>query len=280
MDFVKKWALTIFSIVLTSSSAGAEPGQHFNRAIFVLFENTSYRRTIAQPFFKELADRGANFTNFFAEARPSQPNYIALTSGDTHGVRTNSNINLNVRNIVDLLEAKGIEWRAYAEDFPGNCFQRASTNNYARKHNPFISYINIQNNPQRCAKIVNANQFATDVAGGTLPSYVFYIPDMNNDGHDTGVRFADRWYRAKFGPLVNSDEFMKGTVLISTFDEGSSRSNQIYTSIVGPNVVPATIVEIDQNHYSLLKLIEDNWNLGNLGLRDSTAAPVPNIWKQ
>jgi hypothetical protein len=30
---------------------------------------------------------------------------------------------------------------------------------------------------------------------------------------------------------------------------------------------------------SLLKLIEDNWALGNLGKQDVSSNPIPNIWK-
>jgi phospholipase C len=266
--------------LIFSGAAHAVPGQHFDRAIFVLFENTNYSKAIRQPFFKELADKGAHFTNFKAETHPSQPNYIALAAGDTHGVRSNGNVNLNVASIVDLLEAKGLTWKAYAEDYPGNCFRGGSYRNYARKHNPFISFVNVQSNPARCGKIVPAAEFEQDVAAGTLPNYVFYIPNGKNDGHDTGVAYADRWFRGKFESLVNNPNFMNRTVLIPTFDEGSGgSSNQVYTSIVGPSVIPGTMVGDLQNHYTLLRMIEDNWNLGTLGLRDASAPLVPDIWQ-
>jgi len=271
---------TIVLCLMINGVANADPGQHFDRAIFVLFENTNYASAIRQPFFKDIADKGAHFTNFRAETHPSQPNYIALAAGDTHGVRTDGNVNLNVASIVDLLEAKGLTWKVYAEDYPGNCFRGGSYRNYARKHNPFISFLNVQTNPTRCGKIVPATEFDTDAAAGTLPNYVFYIPNGKNDGHDTGVAFADRWFREKFEPLVNNRDFLERTVLITTFDEGSGGSaNQVYTSIIGSSVVPGTMVGEPLNHYSLLRMIEENWNLGTLGLKDASAPPVPNIWQ-
>lgn len=269
-----------FVFTMCSPVFAAKSGKYFDRAIFVLFENTDYSDAVKQPFFKQLADRGAHFSNFLALAHPSQPNYIALTSGSLHGVQSNGNYDLDVSNIADLLEAKGLTWKVYVEDFPGGCFTGASSSGYARKHNPFISYLNIQKNASRCANIVNAREFDSDASAGRLPNYVFYVPNNKNSGHDTGVRYADNWYGGKFGSYVTNARFMENTVLISTFDErgGYSGRNQIYTSIVGPSVRPG-VQSTELTLYSLLKLVEENWQLGNLGLEDAKAAPIPNIWQ-
>lgn len=269
----------IFLILPMNAIALQQSGKYFDRAIFVLFENTNYSDAIRQPFFRQLADGGAHFSNFIAMTHPSQGNYVALTSGSLNGVTDDGEYDLNVNNIADLLEAKGLTWKVYSEAYPGNCFTGKSKGKYARKHNPFISYVNIQKNPSRCANIVEASQFDRDAANGALPNYVFYIPDENNDSHDTGVTFADSWYRQKFSPYLSNPIFMANTVVISTFDEsGSSTKNQIYTSIVGPSVRPGVVSDA-LNTYSLLNLIEQNWNLGTLGKQDATATPIPNIWQ-
>jgi acid phosphatase len=49
----------------------------------------------------------------------------------------------------------------------------------------------VQTNPARCQHVVNAAVLATDIANGTLPDYGFYVPDVTNDGHDTGIAFAE-----------------------------------------------------------------------------------------
>lgn len=274
-----KSMIYVLALVASSTTFAAQNGKYFDRAIFVLFENTNYSDAIKQPFFKQLADRGAHFSNFLALTHPSQPNYIALTSGSLHGVKTNGVVDLDVPNIADLLEARGLTWKVYAEDYPGNCFTRASKSGYARKHNPFISYLNIQNAPSRCANILNADQFDKDATNGSLPDYVFYIPNNRNSGHDTGVAYADRWYGQKFSKYVADQKFMENTVLISTFDEsGASSRNQIYTSIAGPSVRPG-VYSTEVTLYSLLKLVEENWALGNLGKEDAKAVPIPNIWQ-
>lgn len=284
---MKAFSLLCGIFIFTAGIAGAAnaaaaptpiPGRFFDRAIFVLFENTNYDTAMKQPFFGKLAANGASFSNFMALTHPSQGNYVALTSGSVYGVRNDNPIDLNVHNIADLLEAKGYTWKVYAEDYPGNCFAGNSRAGYARKHNPFISYLNIQKVPARCANIVNASQFDIDAANGTLPNYVFYVPNDRNSGHDTGIAFADKWYAQRFTKYLQNAQFMANTILISTFDEsGLSSKNQIYTTIVGPRVISGVRSE-PLNLISLLKLMEENWDLGDLGQFDTKAASIPNIW--
>ena len=277
---IKKLSLFfLLSAISISASATPRTGRYFDRAVFVVFENTNYSDAIAQPFFKSLASKGANFSNFFALTHPSQGNYIALTSGDLNGVTNDNPHDVNVYSVVDLLEAKGLTWKVYAENYPGNCFTGKSSGSYVRKHNPFISYLNIQKNSARCANIVEASQFDQDAARGALPNYVFYVPNSKNDGHDTGVAYADSWYAQKFSKYFSNTQFMQDTVVITTFDEsGFSAKNQIYTSILGPAVRPGSYGD-SLTIPSLLKLIEDNWGLGNLGKQDVSSNPVPNIWQ-
>jgi phospholipase C len=275
----KSLFLFVFLILPFSALSSLRTGKYFDRAIFVIFENTNYSSAIKQPYFKKLADSGALFTNFHAITHPSQGNYVALTSGSTNGVQNDSVYNLNVNHIADLLEQRGLTWKVYVEDYPGRCFSGKSSGTYERKHNPFMSYLNIQTNPTRCANIVSTSEFDRDVKNGTLPNYAFYVPGMKNDGHDTGVAFADKWYQKIFSNYLNDSRFIENTILISTFDESSGDAkNQIYVSIVGPAVKPI-VISSSLNLYSLLNLVEDNWNLGSLGKFDATAHPILDIWR-
>lgn len=274
----------MISVMLTAlvgfKAFALQSGHFFNRSIIVIFENTNYADALKQPVFQQLARGGALFSNFQALAHPSQGNYVGLTAGSLSGVGGDNPINLNVRNIVDLLEARGINWKVYAENYPGGCYTGISASGgYFRKHNPFISFVDIQTSPSRCAHIVEAAEFDQDAANGTMPEYVFYIPNIRNDGHDTGVAYANRWYAQRFASYLNSTSFMQNTVVITTFDEsGNSSENQIYTSIFGPAVNPGNY-STPLNTVSILRLIEDNWNLGTLGTGDQSTPLIPNIWR-
>ncbi len=252
----------------------------FSRVIYVIFENEDQKQVISNAYFKSLADKGANFTNMKAESHPSQGNYIAMVAGDTLGVQGDGNIDLNAPNIADLLENKNRTWKTYAEGYPGNCFKGSRSGKYARKHVPLISFVNITNSASRCSNIVNEKNFISDWKTGKLPNYSIYIPDLNNDGHDTSIDFAANYVKKTFDAAFNDPTMMKDTLVILTYDESSySGDNKIYNVFLGPMIKPGSVVTASHSHYSLLKMIEDDWGLGSLNRNDATSQPITGIWK-
>jgi hypothetical protein len=106
-------------------------------------------------------------------------------------------------------------------------------------------------------------------------------PDLNNDGHDTGVAFADHWLAQTFGPWLEDPRFMDGMLFVVTFDEGSSSGpNHIYTVLYGHAVVPGSVSASRYDHYSLLRTIEDAWALGTLGQQDAEASAIMEVWRR
>lgn len=252
----------------------------FQKVTIIVLENVDYSKAVAQPFLKQFAKNGALLADLAAATHPSQGNYFALTAGSTYGVKSNRPINLDVRHIGDLLEEKNLTWKMYAEDYPGNCFLKAAYKQYSRKHAPFISYKNVQKNPERCAKIVNGKEFDKDIADGTLPNYSLYIPNDHNNGHDTGVAYADRWLAKRFGPLLKDPNFMKDMLVIITFDENGGRSgNKIYTALYGDSIKAGTVSKQSYNLYSILRTIQDAWGLETLKKYDAGAKSINDIWK-
>jgi hypothetical protein len=274
--FLKVSFLSLFC--LASAHAG---DASFKRAIIVVLENTNYDVAIQQPIFAKLASEGSLFTQFMAEGHPSQPNYIAMIAGDTLGVRNDSPVNLNANHLGNLLTAKGLDWKLYAEDLPSNCFLGTTSGKYARKHVPFLSFLNVQQNPAECAKVVNASEFQKDLANNKVPAFSMYIPNLDNDGHDTGADYAAQWFSNAFGGVLSNSKFMKDTLIIVTFDESEKilQKNQVYTVMLGANVIPGSKVDTLTSHYSVLRTIEDNFSLGNLGKNDAQATSVKGIWQ-
>lgn len=278
-----KTVLSILCILIPARQAmAAQPGKgpSFTKVMIVVLENTGYNNALQQPFLSELVKHGASFTNFFALSRPSQPNYIAMVAGDTFGVRSNDNVTLDERHLVDLLEENGKSWKVYAEDFPGNCFLGAKSGAYVRRHVPFLSFKNVQSIPARCARILEARQFDADVRDGGLPDFAMYIPNNLDNGHDTGATHADRWLRKRFGSLLSDRRFMKGMLFVVTFDEGfAGDNNHIYTVFLGDDVMPSTISEARYDHYSVLRTIQNAFGLPSLGRHDAQADVIRGIWK-
>lgn len=260
----------------TTSQTAVDPSQ--KHVFMIVLENTDAASAIQQPFLSQLAAQGALLTNYSAITNPSQPNYIGLTSGGTWGIADDNNHTVDVRHIGNLIEEKGLTWKSYAEGYPGGCNLSANVGTYYRKHEPFLSYTNVQTDPTRCAKVVNSSEFSTDLAAGNLPNFSLYIPDINNDGHDTGVAYADNWLSSTFSTLIKDPNFMKNNLFIVTFDEGS-QANQVYTVLYGDSVKAGAQSAQATGHYGLLATIEQYLGLGSLGQADATAQPITGIWK-
>ncbi|MER3445359.1 MAG: hypothetical protein C4291_00330 [Candidatus Dadabacteria bacterium] len=258
-------------------SKSANRGHHFERVLIIILENQNYGDAIADPYLNSLAKKGANLTNFHAITHPSYPNYLAMITGKEIPTRGDKQVNLNERTIADLLKPAGLTWKNYAEGYPGNCFKYPTFGLYARKHVPFMSFIQIQE--QECENIVPATRFAEDLNGGALPNYMFYSPDMDNDGHDTGLGYCSKWLKGFLEPLRKNEAFMKGTLIVVTFDESRNDSNNhIYTVLLGDMVKPGEYNE-NYNHYSVLRTIEDNFGLGTLSDGDGGTKPIVGVWK-
>jgi hypothetical protein len=268
------------AVSFAAESAKAPTPPSFKKIVVVYLENTDYRGALRQAYLSKLAKSGALLTDFHAETHPSQPNYVALAAGTTAGVHADANSDLDERHLGDLLEAAGRTWKVYAEDYPGSCFLGQRKGLYVRKHVPFVSFLNVQRDPKRCANIVDASDFKSDYRKRRLPDFSFFAPNMEDDGHETGVKFADRWVSKTFGPLLEDAEASAGVLVVVTFDEDDSLgNNHIYTVLAGDSVAPGSTSNRRYNHYSLLRTIEDAWNLGSLGRADAAAEPISGVWK-
>ena len=274
------WLIVFFGLIGIPSPAYSAK-HSFDHVFIVVLENTNEADAYAQPFLRTIANQGAYLANFHGVTHPSQPNYLALTSGSTWNA-DNKMVSIDTNHIGDLLEAKGKSWKVYAEQYPGNCFLNEKSGAYARKHVPFLSYKNIQSNPSRCsARIVNSDALQADIMKGRFADFSLYIPDNNNNGHNTGVAYADSRLKKTFEPLLKNKKFINGLLFIVTFDEGGKHNddNHIYTAFRGDSVKPGTVSNTRYDLYSLLRTIEDGLHTGTLGRNDQKAGPVTGIWR-
>jgi len=118
-----------------------------------------------------------------------------------------------------------------------------ATDQYAARHNPFIYFHSIIDDPQRCsAHVVPLEPTAGGPAGGlaadlasaaTTPAFSYITPNLCDDAHDAtcvgpnlaggtqGGLFAADLFLKKWVPKITaSPAFADGGMLVVTFDEG------------------------------------------------------------
>ena len=311
--------LLVILVLLGPNSLDAQNDRstlkNFQHVFLIMMENTGYAALIGNPnapFTNFAATNYGLATSYFGVTHPSQPNYIAATSGSTNGVPDDNDITINVPNIVDQLEGADKTWKAYMQSLSlcATKLDHACGNQlYERKHNPFVSYQDVQTNPARMANIVDFSEFSTDLANGTVPDYSWISPDQCHDMHGRAATPADPCDFSQVQALISTgDAFVQGavnaimkssawtgnSVIFITWDESDftgtgpfgfgDTSGCCDADPGGGHVVTITISHsdhsarssgVDYNHYSMLATIEGGWKLGCLAFTCDTANVQP-----
>jgi hypothetical protein len=259
-----RWIAAVLSAAMMSLPIQAARGGDqklplFDHVVVVIMENHSFDQIVGPnraPFINSLGRSGALFANAFAVAHPSQPNYIALFSGSTHGVSDNKDHTFNAPTLTGALAKAGKSFIGYVEaDTP-------------RSIKPWESFVNARGTER------NLSEFPDDFT--RLPTVSFVIPGLDHDMHDGSVRDGDSWLKAHFGTYA---EWAKNnnSLLIVTFDEDDNDSeNHIPTIIYGAHVRPGRYSE-RITHYSVLSTILAVYNLPPFA-ECVTTPPIRAIW--
>ena len=311
-------ALMVAAMVAPTGVVRADPGsgdrsslKNFQHVFIIMMENTGYDQLIGNPnapWINSAAATNGLATSYFGVTHPSQPNYIAATSGSTNGVNSDNDTTLDVPNIVDQLEAHGKSWKAYMQSYAlcdGNVLASSCGNQlYERKHNPFISYKDVQTNPARVANIVDFDtQFAADLASNNVPDFSWISPDQCHDMHGRGapasdpcsfaneqnlIATGDQFLQQTVGEIMASRAWNGNSVIFITWDESEFPFNDVSGCCDavpgGGHGVMLTISHSDHaarrsavpyNHYSMLATVEAGWGLGCLAFTCDTASVPP-----
>ncbi|MFZ0847491.1 MAG: alkaline phosphatase family protein [Pseudolabrys sp.] len=232
-----------------------------DHVVVVIMENHSFKQIIdpnEAPFIYGLAKGGALLVNSFAISHPSQPNYFALFSGSTQGVRDNDDHSFDAPTLAGALKAARMSFIGYVES------------GSPRKHNPWESFVNAR------AVERNLRRFPKDFT--QLPTVSFVIPNLDNDMHDGSVIDGDVWLKVHLGAYAKWAK-THNSLLIVTFDEDDHGSeNHIPTIVYGAHVLPGQYAE-RISHYSVLSTLLAMYALPPIGETTATP-PISTIWDQ
>ncbi|KAL2072992.1 hypothetical protein VTL71DRAFT_10316 [Oculimacula yallundae] len=269
----------------TITAAAYVKGQAFDRFITIWLEKQDFSKVSENADIVALRKQGVLLTNYYGLSHPSQPNYIASICGDYFGLNHDGLIKIpsNVSTVVDLFDAKNIEWKGYFESLPGPGYMgEGSTSSdgtgwdYVRQHNPFVSFDRIRQNGTRLLRLQDFSSFHRDVEANTLPQYSFLSPNMLNNGHNTSLTFATSWLSSFLPPLLSNPTFMNRTLILLTYDESetSALPNRVASLLLGgavPDNLKGTEDSTVYSHYSILSTLQNNFVLPTLGRYDAGA---------
>lgn len=317
-------------------AAARAPGAipRYQHIFVIIDENKSYgeiigARSIA-PNINRLAAQYGQATQFYAEVHPSEGNYVAMLGGDTFGIHDDdayycrprmhdrfcpksgsagyADHTVTAPSLLDQLQSRGLTWKAYMESIPspGSAAVRWPTRDkpvagvptqaYAVKHNGFMAFKAVQDDPRRAEKIVGFDVLERDLASGKLPNYAHIVPNQCNDMHgrdpgpnvpadcnksntDALIRRGDQVVAKLVGQIMHSAVWAAAgnVAIVITFDENGkaernegaqgccgydprSRANfgggRIPTIVITNHGVRGVRDSTPYNHYSLLRTTE------------------------
>jgi hypothetical protein len=244
-----------------------------DHVLILVLENHAYGQVIQNPnapYISSLAGQGANLTQSFGVTHPSQPNYLAMYSGSTQGLISDSCPHTYSKaNLGQELIGAGLTFAGYSEGMPSDGYTGCNSGRYARKHNPWVNFTNVP-----ASANLGYNRFPTDYA--KLPTVSFVVPDLCNDMHDCSVATGDAWVKRNLDGYVQWAK-THNSVFLLTFDEDDrSASNRIPTVLVGQPVKPGTYPQ-RVDHYGVLRTLLDMYGLACMG-NSCGASPITGIW--
>jgi len=308
-------ALSIISFALSGMVGSATTKdnrsdlKNFQHVFVIMMENTGYSNLIGNPNAPWINSTAAQFglaTQYTGVSHPSQPNYIAATSGSTNGVLDDKDVTIDVPNIVDQVEAGGRTWKAYMQSMSlcTTKLQHACGNQlYERKHNPFVSYLDVQSSASRMANIVDFGQLDSDLASGDVANYIWISPDQCNDMHGRGgpstdpcnfgnipglIATGDAFLFSTVSKIMASPAWNGNSVIFVTWDESDfpfadvsgccdavPGGGHVVTLVISHSDHAARTSSLAYNHYSMLATIEQGWHIGCLAFTCDSANVTP-----
>lgn len=259
-----------------STTTTTVPGgpSRYDHVVVAVMENessSSIMNSSSTPYIHSLANQGVRFTASHGVTHPSEPNYLALFSGSTQGIRDDScPNNFSGANLGSQLIASGRTFKGYSESMPSNGYTGCDTGGYARKHNPWVMFTNLP-----ASTNVTFNSFPSDFS--LLPTVSFVVPNLCNDMHDCSLATGDNWLKNKLDAYAQWAKTHNSLLILTWDEDGGSSGNLIPTIFVGAKITPGTLNSQSFNHYGLLRTIEDMYGLAPLN-NAASAAPVTGTW--
>ncbi len=261
---------TAYFLNPSGPAAGATTGRYFDNIVIVAMENQNYADVMgdghgnsAAPYIASLLPQGATVPNYHGAScgGSSENSYLALSSGDTWGCPGNGARDIgdtSTRTLVDLFEGAGLTWQAYCE---GSCGRDGD-------HFPWIDFVSITSSSERMSHVDTSASTSNLVNAVGSYNFLWFTPEDNHNMHDNSVDSGDAYLSGFVPNILSKPGFTNGrSLLLLWWDEYDPAP----FLMIGPTVQHSYISSRnDIEHYTITKLIEENWRTSSLTSNDAS----------
>lgn len=245
------------------------------------------------PYYWNLAGNYVLFDNFFSSASDgSFANHMywvaaAPPPAPVHGVTMADQL-ANLPTIFDSLQASGVSWKFYVENYDPKITYRNLVGQGSKASQviwvPLLNFARFLDDPKLSSHIVDISQYFVDLNNGTLPAVSYIVPAGSSEHPPENPVVGEREVKNLIQELMRSTAWDSSAFLMTYDDWGGW-----YDHVIPPQVdkygyglrVPALLISpyarqgfVDGTQLdftSILKFIEQNWNIAPLATRDASA---------
>jgi phospholipase C len=242
------------------------------------------------PYYWNLADEFVLFDRFFSSsAGGSVINHVYWVAG-APGPKPDSipETGLDIPTIFDRLQAAGISWKFYVQNYDPSITYRNLAGQGDRSSQviwaPLLAIPRFIDDPALASHIVDLDQYYEDLDQGTLPAVAYVVPSGASEHPPGSLISGQRFVQTLISSLTRSSAWADSAFLLAYDDWGGW-----YDHVAPPQVddfgygfrVPALLVspyarrhDVDHTQLdftSILRFVEDNWALDPLQGRVATA---------
>jgi phospholipase C len=242
------------------------------------------------PYYWNLADEYVLFDNFFSSDHGgSFANHMYWASAHPGGDEFAKNGYADIETIFDRLEERGVSWKFYVQNYDPEITYRTLSQVSGNRASqviwvPLLNIGRFLDDPKLASHIVDLNQYFVDLENGTLPEVAYIAPSGASEHPPGSIRSGQKFVKSLIQALMRSDSWDSSAFLL-LYDDWGGWYDHVAPAQVDENGygmrVPALLISsyarrghIDStvlDFTSVLKFIEENWNIKPLAARDAKA---------
>lgn len=194
--------------------------------------------------------------------------------------------------IFDRLEAAGISWKFYVQNYePGLNYR--TINEYPSDRAaqvvwvPLLNFDRFLDDPELNSHIVDLDQYFVDLERGTLPAVAYIAPSGPSEHPPGSLLAGQRFVRSLVQALMRSDAWDTSALMVTYDDWGGWYDHvppprvdadgygfRVPAFLVGGQAKRGHIESTTLDYTSIIKFVTDNWGLEPLAERDRNANSI------
>jgi phospholipase C len=249
------------------------------------------------PYYWNVADRYVLFDRFFTSAAAgsvwNHMFWVTGTPGNYQADLIPKGGFKDLPTIFDRLEEAGVSWKFYVQNYdPTINFRTADDPSKGDKVSqviwvPPLLYARFVDDPELSSHIVDLDEYYRDLRRGTLPAVSYIVPSGASEHPPGSIQAGERFVRGLLNALAASSAW-SSSAFTWTYDDWGGWYDHVKPPkvdrfgygfrapalLVSAYAKRGEVVHTQLDFTSILRFIEDNWNLEPLAERDANANSI------